>query len=475
MTATIDQIEAHDPGVGTSAPSTPHRVGRLAACLVACVVIGAALRVVWATHYGLSFDETFTAMAGRRSITGLLTYVRDADSHPPLDALLRLPFARAGASDVLLRLPSLVFSIGALALFAWWMRTRGVAGVVATGLFAISGFAIAYGSEARMYALLQLLGVAAAVMADGWLRAPRRAHAIVVGALVLVGCLDHTSMFLLVAGLLALPGFRRDRDAWRWRAGVVVGLGAWAVLWGVSFITQFEGAHASWIPPTTARAVVDAVTSLVTFTDGVAIVVVVAVVGGAIHLARTDRPGFRVWCACGVLPVTLAAAIGAFTPFFLNRTLTLALWAPILAVGVATGAVWERWRPLGVAAILLLAVVAVPGTVTLLRGTWQYDESVGHLESVVRPGDVVAVVPAWYSPLVDWRIAVRAPVGATSRTRVDIPDSIAYRVRGAPATGRIVLLEFGANHPDLARFGRCATTWAYSESRIRCLVVPPSH
>ena len=150
-------------------------------------------------------------MAGRRSLGDMFSYLRDADAHPPLDYLLRDPLARAGASAFVFRAPSLVFSVGALALFAWWMRTRAVAGVVATALFALSGFAVAYGSEARMYALLQLLGVAAAMTAESWLRAPRRRHAVLIGVVVLVGCLDHTSMFLLGGALLVLAGWRRDR------------------------------------------------------------------------------------------------------------------------------------------------------------------------------------------------------------------------------------------------------------------------
>jgi hypothetical protein len=438
--------------------------------LVAFVLVGAALRVAWALHYGSSFDESFTAMAGRRPLGDMLTYLRDADSHPPLDALIRLPLARAGVSDVALRIPSLVFSIAALTLFARWMRTKGVAGVVATGLFAVSGFAIAYGTEARMYALLQLLGVAAAMRAESWLRAPRRMDALVVGALVLVGCLDHTSMFVFAVGLLAVAGFRNDRSAWWWRAGIAGGGLVWAAVWGASFVAQLQGQHSSWIAKTTPRGFVDAVTSTVTFTNGVSLVVVGGIVAGGVVLARSDAVRFRVWWTCGVLPIGLAAAVGVFTPSFLNRTLTLMLWAPILAVGVAVGAIWAKWRPLGIAAVFVAFLVVVPGTADLLRGTWQYDRSMDHVVATAGPGDVVAVVPSWYSPLVDWRVAAQAPLGAARPTRVDIPDSVAYRITGAPPTGRIVLVEFAASRPDLRSFGRCAPVWTYGETRIRCLV-----
>src|SRR4029077_9540135 len=103
---------------------------------------------------------------------------------PPLDYLIRMPFAQAGASDFVLRMPSLVFSIAALALFAVWMRDRGRVGLLATALMACSAFQVSYGGEARMYALLELLGVAAAMLAERWWRTPRPWHAGAAGALV---------------------------------------------------------------------------------------------------------------------------------------------------------------------------------------------------------------------------------------------------------------------------------------------------
>ena len=73
----------------------------------------------------LNFDETFTATAARRSLGSLVDFLRQHDSHPPLDYLIRAPFAATG-NDVLVRLPSVVFSTAALGVFAWWMRAGGV-------------------------------------------------------------------------------------------------------------------------------------------------------------------------------------------------------------------------------------------------------------------------------------------------------------------------------------------------------------
>ncbi len=103
---------------------------RTTALLVALVVLGAVLRMVWIVRNGASFDESFTAMIGRQPLGSVFDALRSTDSHPPLDYLLRLPAARAGAGDLVMRLPSFVFSVASLGLFVWWMRTRRVAGVV---------------------------------------------------------------------------------------------------------------------------------------------------------------------------------------------------------------------------------------------------------------------------------------------------------------------------------------------------------
>src|SRR5690606_23397870 len=109
-----------------------------------------------ATRFG--YDEAFTAMAARMPLGSMFAYLRAHDSHPPLDYLFHLPLARLGAGEFAYRLPSVACVIAALALFAWWMRTRGRAGVVATAVFALSAFLVVHGRTARGYAELELIG-----------------------------------------------------------------------------------------------------------------------------------------------------------------------------------------------------------------------------------------------------------------------------------------------------------------------------
>ena len=253
--------------------------------LAGFVVVGVAMRVWWAVRYPLSFDESFTAMAGRRGFFSVPAYLRDADMHPPLDYLLRWPLGQIGASDLLLRLPSVLFSVAALALFAWWMRRRGRVGVIATALLAVSPFQIGYGSEARMYGLLELLGVAAAILGERWLRYPSRRLAPITAAVLVIALFDHVTGLLLATGLVMLAGSRRDTAAWRWRAWIGGAVGLWAVVWGPVFLHQRHSTAVERIPPTSLGRFLGAVANTVTFTSGVTLFVVVAVVSGAVVIA----------------------------------------------------------------------------------------------------------------------------------------------------------------------------------------------
>ncbi len=202
-----------------------------------------------------------------------------------------------------------------------------------------------------MYADLELIGVATAVLADAWLRRPRRWHAPAVGALVFVGLLTHVSMFLLGAGLLALAGRRLDRESWRWRFAVVCGVLGWVVVWGPSFVAQSRGGHSNWIPRTTIDGMVQTFGRLVTYQPGLHLVMLAATATGAVLLWKSDRRLGRVWVCCVLVPAGIAAVAGTVAPVMLDRTVTVVSWGPLLAIGYLVAGAARRHLVLGAAAI----------------------------------------------------------------------------------------------------------------------------
>jgi hypothetical protein len=105
---------------------------------------------------------------GRRRVRLL----RAHDSHPPLEYLLRLPLARMAANPFVFRLSSALCSVGALALFACWMRSYG-RGRVRRHRRDVD---LRVPDPSRTWRTLvrtdALIGVSTAVLADSWLRAP---------------------------------------------------------------------------------------------------------------------------------------------------------------------------------------------------------------------------------------------------------------------------------------------------------------
>jgi hypothetical protein len=451
-------------------PVAPRRLGSSNGVLVGLVIAGAVLRLWGLGANRLGYDEAFTAMAGRLPLGSLFAYLRTHDSHPPLDYLLHLPLARLGADPFWFRAPGVAASIGALALFAWWMRDRGRAGVFATALMALSAFEIIHGRNARMYAELELLGVGLAILAEAWLRAPRRRHAAILFALVLAGLLTHVSMFLVGTGLFVLAGRRRDREAWRWRGALLSAGAVWAVVWGAAFLVQTQGGHSDWIPRTTPARVVDTVASLVTNGTVAALGIFVVVGAGGLLLARRDRRLARVWCACFVIPLTLAALVGLVAPVLLDRTLTMTAWAPALAVGVALDALLTRQRVLGIIAVGLGVLLVVPPAINAVAESSGADRALRRLEAVARPGDVVAVRSAGRASEVRWSLGVRSAQPWRPVAVADVSPAVAgLQLGNGPASGRIWVLDWNSRLRSAPGYERCAPDQNFGVSRILCL------
>jgi uncharacterized membrane protein len=444
------------------APAT----GRL---LLAALVTGAVLRL-W--HLGarrLGFDEAFTAMTARRPVGSMLAFLRNGDSHPPLDYLLRAPFARAGSAEFFIRFPSAVCSVAALALFAIWMRRNGRVGVLAVALMAVSAFQIAHGREARMYAPLELLGVAAAFTADSWLRHPRRWHAPIIGALAFLGLLTHVSMFLLGAGLLVVAGTRTDREAWRWRTALSLGLVGWAVVWGPSFLVQARSGHSSWIPPTDFATFTRAVGGLVTSGVWPQMLAVLAYSVAGVVLWRRDASMARTWTACFVIAVVVAAVVGIRAPLLIDRSLTVVSWGALFAVAVVVDALWRAVPTLGAIAAAGVIALSIVATAQLLSSSSSADIAIRHLEAVATRGDSIAIYPAHRRPEIAWSLAVARGMPARSVELANLPRVHAIILSGAAVTGRTWLLDWRHQTTIGAGLPHCAPDWRYGHATVECL------
>lgn len=482
MTAVLDppqqlgtgraRAKALRPGATSSRPDTARTSGHrsLGPVLALIVAFGSAQRLWHLGSSRFSYDEAFTAMAGRLPLGGLTDFITHHDSHPPLDYLIHAPFARAGTSEFWFRFPSVVMSIAALALLAWWLRSRRGVAVWATVVMAIDPFQISHGRDARMYAELEFIGVAVAALTSAWLTRPRTRHAVLLGLLVFFGLLTHVSMFLLAVGLMTVPGLRRDRAAWQWRSAIASGGLGWALVWGTHFVIQAQGGHSSWIPSTTPATLATAVAHLLTLESALVLPAIAAIVAGGVLIVRADRRLARVWFDCFLIPVSIAAVAGLVAPVVLDRTFTLMAWGPVVALAFVLDAVMRRNRFLGALAVAAVLVMALPSAWTIVTRSKGPDAPLRALEARARPGDIVAVQPLSKAPELQWSLGVQTHSSTRQVSVPGHPRAFGIRMGTGASTGRIWLLNWHAHRTSANPIPACGPRWGWGHVRIHCLM-----
>jgi hypothetical protein len=227
--------------------------------IVGALVVGVVLRFV--TRSPLWLDEALSVDIARLPFSQMIEALRH-DGHPPLYYLLLHGWmALFGEGDVAVRALSGVFTVLALPLF--WIAGRRFGGArggwLTLAVVAVSPFALRYGTETRMYALVMLLVLAGWLLLDDVLRRPTPLR---LGGLVVVVALllwtHYWAMWLLgvvgIALIVRLVHARRDgRDddvrAARDAIGAIVVGGLLFLPWLPNLL--YQGAHTGtpWARP----------------------------------------------------------------------------------------------------------------------------------------------------------------------------------------------------------------------------------
>ncbi|MCL5026012.1 MAG: glycosyltransferase family 39 protein, partial [Chloroflexi bacterium] len=221
------------------------RRGQWLAAGLGVSLVGFALRAYLLDGQSLWYDEGTSAAMAPRGFQAI-TAAAAADIHPPLYYyLLHIWTGIAGTGEYALRFPSVVFGVLLLPLLAVVGRRLfgPTVGLLAAWLGATSVLLVYYSQEARMYALLLLLGTLVIYIA---LRLPEARHAwpwaLALGVAVVLSLYTHYlaagPIALAVLFLLASPG-GRVRWAW-WMRAMAAALAAWAP-WAVASLGQVAG------------------------------------------------------------------------------------------------------------------------------------------------------------------------------------------------------------------------------------------
>jgi hypothetical protein len=431
----------------------------LAAAGATLAVLGCAARFVPAQPLWL--DEALSVNIARLPYAELTEALRHDGSPPFYYLLLGLWLRVFGDGPIAARSLSAVF--GVLTVPAAWAFARAVSGSrrvawTAALLLATSPFAIRYGSEARMYALVQLL-----VALGGWalvrlLRQPR-SYSAFAGVAACTGLLlltHYWSLYLLGAVGLALLW----RRAWRGVAALAVG-GVLFLPWLPSFLYQLAHTGTPWAPRPALVALVDAVLEWA----GVGpfgrflfvllfFLALLGLFGAGVDARRVEldlrgRPLGRRLAAVvfGTLLLGVAAGMALKSGYAPRYSAVVVVPFLVLAATGAAALLDDRVRVaiVGLAAVLGL-VIGVPAA---LKQRTQAGVVAAALRGQVGPRDVVVYCPDQLGPAVSRLLPRDTPqVVFPSGGRPELVDWVDYAERNEAGDPVAFADDLVRRHPD---------------------------
>lgn len=286
--------------------------------------LAAALRALLIWNAPLWYDENFTYLLSTLPFDKMLAATA-GDVHPPLSYIILWLMAQLGGPAWTLRIPSMLFSVGSVVLFAKllsYLSAGRRVKIAALFIMAVAPFQLWYAQEARMYAMLEfffLLGVLA-VYRRHWML-------MLLAGVLLVYTQNYGVLYVVVLWLLA--ALRADR---RWlfvsemlgpSIAAISTMLMW-IPWAQIVLAQASTIAGSyWIMPVSLGAVLDTLVKLFW--------------GSAIPTAATPLAYIVTLVALSIgLCVTICShrwdwLLLAFGPLLLAVFVSL-VWYPILIV-----------------------------------------------------------------------------------------------------------------------------------------------
>ncbi len=328
---TVDTtVQTHRPStLGTRLTARFSEVSDVGPALLAATV-SAVLGLVQLGQPSLWEDESFTARAMSYPYTKLIH-----EHHWVYYTLMKPWTALAGTSEIALRLPSVVAAASACALLVpLGNRLMGrPVGSIAGIVLALNPFVVQWSQQARSYALVTAVAVAA-TWALVHLRGERTTrswclYTVALGALVLVQPLSAGLLWL--AHLLAAHRIRTRILA----AGVAVAILASPFLLGV-YRRDSQGGTLMWNGSPSQETVMRALLEL-SGALGVGLILTIA----AIVFARRERLLLASWA---VVPFAVSLAVTPVAEVFIDRYLIISAPAFAVLVAAAIDRLRGPWR-----------------------------------------------------------------------------------------------------------------------------------
>jgi uncharacterized membrane protein len=334
-------------------------------------------------------------------------YLTAFDSQRPLYFLFLRAWLLVGRSEWWLRLPSVAFGVGAVALtYALAKRFTGErVAVTAALLMSLSSAQVEHSQEVRMYTMAPFLLLAAAWFFANWFARRRWRDLAGYTLLAYAALLTFPLCSLGIAGmsLLAMLELRDDRRGFTavLAAGLIV-LIAWSPFVSIA-IAHPEGTN--WISPPKLAAPITlhgwAVISDAAFTTGLpgALWVTrgasVLVLGLALIGSASRGAGWRIGAVFYGSLVLLFAISVARRPVWLPRYFMPLLPALFVLVALGLDRIPTVWQRRTVIALLAGAELVLCVATSMPQPHEQWRDAAQYVQARADQGDVVIVAQAW--------------------------------------------------------------------------------
>jgi len=277
------------------------------------------------------YDEAFSYVMTTNS-PALLWSIAAKDIHPPLYYFVLKGWTAVFGSEVFsIRAMSATAGVITVGLGVWLARlvANRRAAVLAGLLLAMLPIAVRYSQEVRMYALLGVWMTGATLALVYWVKGTQRhRYLLIYAVLIAAGLYTHYFACLgVMVHWLYLITLHRSRSppcsrlvlrpAW-WLANV--GAGVLFLPWVPAFVSQLSRTgNVNWIPLVSIHSIPSAFWQYLMLDDGLGL------------------PGGLYWGLVLAIVVMCAYTLCRdFSAQRFNTLLVVALWAPLLVVGVAS-------------------------------------------------------------------------------------------------------------------------------------------
>jgi mannosyltransferase len=391
------------------------------------VLLGALaliLGLVTLSQKSLWFDETYDAVTARETWHAFFWGIQDSEmSQSAYLILLKLWTSVASSSAFALRLPSVVFAVGAVVLIVP-LGTRlfdRFTGIVAGVFLATNEMIVSWSQQARSYTMVTFAVVLTGLLFCRALADPRWRNWLLYAfsAAFAVYCHFYGG-FVVVAELASLP-FLPRRPPLR-RVGGSIVLFALLVAPALYFTDTAGHSQLNWIPSPSPHQLERVAGTMIGHNPlagiaalgGLAVLAFKARRSGA--LARWQLALVAGWLC---LPLVLGALVSVYVPIFVPRYAIVVTPAVALAEAVLIAAFAKSRPALAVAAGALVVAVSSLEIARWYRSVPEdWRGAAAYVQQRVKPGDSVVVAPeyatsAYYEYDHQTPLGLATPIGRT--------------------------------------------------------------